>query len=274
AYSAAVLYKKDPEAVMAVFTADHIIEPVDQFLKIVEQGYEIVENNADTLVTFGIAPDHAATGFGYLELDGDFYGGSKLLKQFREKPGKSDAEAYFSAGPGKYLWNSGMFVWKAETLLKCVAKYEPKNYRQIMKIADSVGSEVFHDTLEEVYPALKKISIDFAVMEPASKDDSFKVAALPMPLTWLDIGSWTAFAGTCDTDAADNSYSLENSLLIDSRNNLLASSDDGHIIAGIGLEDMIVIHTPKATMICPKERDQDIKQLYNAVKDKYGTEFI
>lgn len=274
AYSAAILHKVDPDAVMAVFTADHIIEPVDKFLKIVEQGYEIVEKNEDTLVTFGIAPEHASTGFGYLELGEAFFGDSKRLKQFKEKPDKEIADAYFAAGSERYLWNSGMFVWKAETLLKCIESYEPESYRLIMKIADAWGSESFTTVLEQVYPELKKISIDFAVMEPASKDPQFSVVAVPMPLTWLDIGSWTAFSGICEQDESANSYSIENSLLIDSHNSLLASENKEHLIAGIGLEDLIVIHTPKATMICPKDRDQDIKKLYNAVKKKYGDDFI
>ena len=274
AYSAAILQKIDPDAVMAVFTADHIIEPVESFLKIVEQGYRVVEKNENTLVTFGITPDHAATGFGYLELGEDFIEGSKLLKRFREKPEKKLAEQYHAAGAEKYLWNSGMFVWRAETLLKCVKKYEPQNYTKIMEIAESWGTEGFNNTLERIYPDLKKNSIDFAVMEPASADDEFRVAAIPMPLTWLDIGSWTAYSEICDQDDNGNSFSLDSQLLLDSRNTMLASDEDGHILAGIGLDDMIVIHTSKATMICPKEKDQDIKKLYNAVKEKYGSKFI
>lgn len=274
AYSAAILQKIDPDAVIAVFTADHIIEPVDRFLNIVEQGYEIVENNDDTLVTFGVAPEHASTGFGYLELGETFYGNSKKLKQFKEKPEKATAERYFSAGADKYLWNSGMFVWKADTLLRCVKKYEPENYEQIMTIAESWGNKVFSDRLERLYPELKKISIDFAVMEPASKDDEFSVVAVPMPLTWLDIGSWTAFADVCDHDGTGNSLGVKNHLLIESSDTLIVSEEDDHLIAGIGLEDLIVIHTPKATMICPKGRDQDIKKLYNDVRAKFGDNFI
>ena len=274
AYSAAILQKIDPDAVMAVFTADHIIEPVADYMKIVEKGYEVVENNSDTLVTFGITPDHAATGFGYLELGEAFYGDSRKLSQFKEKPVKEVAEEFLDAGPDKYLWNSGMFVWKAETLLECVRKYEPENYSEIMKIADAWGSSSFDRVLADVYPVLKKISIDFAVMEPASRDSQFNVAAVPMPLSWLDIGSWNAYSGICEQDAEFNSLGAENHLLLDSRNSLVASEDDGHLIAGIGLEDMIVIHTPKATLLCPKERDQEIKKLYEAVKAKYGDEYI
>ena len=274
AYSSAILRKLDPGAVIAVFTADHIIEPIDDFLKIVEQGFRTAEENENTLVTFGIAPTHAATGFGYLELGDELSENVRSLKQFREKPAKDAAEDYFAAGADKYLWNSGMFVWKADTLLKCVEKYEPSCYRGIMEIAKSWGQGDFEETLERIYPGLKKISIDFAVMEPASEDPDFSVAAVPMPLTWLDIGSWSAYAGICKTDSDNNNYGVKNHLLLDSRETLAVSEDGDHLIAGIGLDNLIVIHTPKATMICPKDRDQDIKKLYNSIKENFGDEFI
>lgn len=274
AYSAAILNKIDPDAVMAVFTADHIIEPVDQFLNIVETGYEIAEENENALVTFGIKPEYAATGFGYLELGADYASGAKVVDNFKEKPEKAVAEKYLNAGSDKYLWNSGMFVWKVSTLLKCVEKYEPENYSLIMKIADSWGTDSFINTLEEIYPKLKKISIDFAVMEPASRDSDFTVAAVPMPLTWLDIGSWPAFAGICEKDNDQNSLSSDNNFLMDCNNTLVASDEKEHLVAGIGLDNMIVIHTEKATLVCPKERNQDIKKLYNEIKDKYGDQFI
>lgn len=274
AYSAAVLYKKDPSAVIAVFTADHVIEPVDEFQKIVEMGYEVVENSEDTLVTFGITPDHPATGFGYLELGQVFHKEAKLLKSFREKPEKIVAEEYFAAGAQQYLWNSGMFVWKASTLLKCVEKYEPQNYRQIMEIVEVSESDDFEKTLNKIYPELKKISIDYAVMEPASQDDQFNVAAVPMPLTWIDLGSWTAFAEITNGDEEENSFGGGKHLLVDSSKTLIASENDSHLLAGIGLENMIVIHTDKATLICPRDRDQDIKKLYEAVKEKYGSDYI
>ncbi len=274
AYSAALLHKKDPDAVIAVFTADHIIEPVDEFLKIVEKGYEVVENNPDSLVTFGITPTYAATGFGYLNLGENFYGESLRVKQFKEKPDKPAAERYFSAGPKEFLWNSGMFVWKAETLLRCVKKYEPQNYKGVMDIAGVWQTEKFEPVLEDVYPGLKKVSIDFAVMEPASSDEEFNVAALPMPLTWLDIGSWSAYSEVCSEDSDGNSLGAGTSVMIDSHDCLTVSDEAGHLVAGIGLENMIVVHTKNATLVCPKDRDQDIKSLYETVKNKYGDKYI
>lgn len=274
AYSSAVLRKMDPGAVIAVFTADHIIEPIDDFLKIVEKGYKAAEENENALVTFGVAPTHAATGFGYLELGAQLSPDVRSLKQFKEKPVKVVAEEYFNAGADKYLWNSGMFVWKAETLLKCVEKYEPECFNGINKIADAWGSADFEEVLENVYTELKKISIDFAVMEPASEDSDFTVAAVAMPLTWLDIGSWSAFSEICESDSAGNNCEAENHLLLDSKGTLAVSEDDEHLIAGIGLDDLLVIHTSKVTMICPKDRDQDIKRLYNSIKEEFGEKYI
>lgn len=274
AYSAAILNKIDSDAVMAVFTADHIIEPIGDFLRIVEQGYKLVEENPETLVTFGIKPQYAATGFGYLKLGNDFDFKSKIVDRFEEKPKKTVAEEYFKAGDKKYLWNSGMFVWKASTLLNCVKKYETENYNLISEIAESYQKPSFRKKLNDIYPKLKKISIDYAVMEPASQDSAITVAAIPMPLTWLDVGSWTAYCRVCKNDNNNNSINAGSTILSDCKDTLVASDEDNHLIAGIGLDNMIVVHTKKATLICPKEKNQDIKKLYDSIKEKYGDEYI
>ena len=274
AYSSAIISKKDPDAVIAVFTADHIIEPQDEFRRIVEKGYRTAEENDNTLVTFGIAPTYAATGFGYLELGDSVSEDAMRLKQFREKPALPDAEAFLKAGAGRYLWNSGMFVWKASTLLACVEKYEPECFNGIMSIAETFDTDGFEQTLETVYPELKKISIDFAVMEPASSDEDFCVAAVPMPLTWLDIGSWSSYGEICEKDQLGNSSLGCDSILHGSRDNLVLSDNGDHLIAGIGLENMIIIQSGNATLICPKDRDQDIKKLYDDIKETYGDKYI
>ena len=136
-FSAAVLARRDPEAIIGVFTADHIIEPVDQFQTIVNAGYALVEQHPEALVTFGIAPTGPATGYGYLELGEPFGGSARRLRQFREKPDLETARQYFAAGPEKFLWNSGMFVWRADTLLECIRRYAPQNHAGLMRIADA-----------------------------------------------------------------------------------------------------------------------------------------
>ncbi len=276
-FAAAVIAREDPDAVIAVFTADHLIEPVDAFRKIVETGYELAEDHPDTLVTFGIAPTHPATGYGYLQLGKaiETRDGARafVVDQFKEKPQGELAEHYHQAGPAKYLWNSGMFVWRASTLLDCIARYLPENHAGLRRIAEAWGTADRDRVLGEIYPTLKKISVDFAVMEPASRDEKVRVAALPMALTWLDVGSWPAFAGTCPTDEAGNALAAAKLLLMDTRGTLAASSDPNHLIATIGCENLVIIHTPRATLVCPADRAEEIKKLHEQVGERFGKEY-
>ena len=165
-------------------------------------------------------------------------------------------------------------MWKAKTLLDCIERYQPKNFEGLMRIGETADTDRFGDTLDKVYPTLEKISVDFAVMEPASQDSKVTVAAVPMPLTWLDVGSWPSFAQTCKTDDAGNATGVGKHLLMDSKNTLAASSDENHLIATIGCEDMIVIHTPRATLVCPRDRAEQIKDLYNAVEQTFGKDWV
>jgi mannose-1-phosphate guanylyltransferase len=268
-YSAAVIARHDPQAVIATFTADHLIEPVDEFRRIVTCGFELAEQHAQTLVTFGIRPAHPATGYGYLQLGAPVAGGGFRVEQFKEKPNLDTARQYVAAGADKYLWNSGMFVWRASTLLDCIRRYEPDNYRKLMRIAEAWDSPQRHAVLDEVYPALKKTSVDYAIMEPASRDDQVQVAAVPMPLRWLDVGSWPSFAQTCSADEHDNAVAAARHAGIETRRTLVASSDDNHLIATIGCEDLIIIHTPDATLVCRADKAEDIKQLHAQLGQRF-----
>ena len=273
-FSAAILAKQDPNAVIAIFTADHIIEPIDQFLKIVEQGYEIAEQNPDTLVTFGITPTQAATAYGYLQLGKPLGASAHLVDQFKEKPDAATAQEYFKLGPTRFLWNSGMFVWRASTLLDCIRRYHPENYAGLEKIAAAWGTPRQKTVLDEVYPTLKKISVDFAVMEPASRDSKVKVAAVPMPLQWLDVGSWPSFAQTCPQDEQGNATGAGKSLLLRSKGMLVASSDPTHLVVTVGCKDLIVIHTPEATLICPADQAEAVKEVQKLASEKFGSAYV
>ncbi len=273
-FSAAILARRDPEAVMAVFTADHVIEPVDVFRCIVARGYALVEAHPRTLVTFGITPTGPATGYGYLELADALADDARLVRQFREKPAADVARRYFEAGAGAYLWNSGMFVWRADTLLDCIRRYEPATYAGLQRIAEAWDTPARTEVLADVYPTLKKISIDFAVMEPASRDPRVSVAAIPMALRWLDVGAWPFFAETCSRDANDNAVAAARTLLVDTHGTLVASSDPTHLVATIGCRDLIVIHTPDATLVCPAARAEEIKALHKQVAERFGGELV
>ncbi len=273
-FSAAAIAKTDPEAVIAVFTADHIIEPVDRFQQIVAQGFALVEKSPDTLVTFGIAPTAAATGYGYLELGESIDPTARQVKRFKEKPDAATAQNYFVAGPQSYLWNSGMFVWKARTLLDCIRRYEPANYDGIMRIAEAWGTPRAQAVIGEIYPTLKKISVDFAVMEPASRDSAVRVAAVPMPLSWLDVGSWPMFAQTCPHDEQNNAVAADRALLYKTSNTLVASNDKNHVIAVAGCDNLIVIHTPQATLVCSAEQAESVKELHRLAGERFGKDVL
>lgn len=271
--------RTDPEAVIAVFTADHLITPVDEFQEIVDAGYRVAESADGTLVTFGITPTSPATGFGYLELgeplpDSASMGQARVVDQFREKPHLETAEEYLAAGADRYLWNSGMFVWKAMTLIDGVAKFHPDNHAGLTKIADAWGTPDQDAVLEAIYPTLNKISVDFAVMEPASTDSEFTVAAVPMPLRWLDVGSWPSYAETLTSDAAGNTTGGCRSTLLDTTNTLVASDDPDHLITTIGLDDVVVIHTAKATLVCRREDAERIKEMHGLVGEQHGDDYL
>jgi len=269
-FSAAVLARRDPEATIAVFTADHIIEPVDQFQAIVKAGWALVERHSEALVTFGIAPTGAVTGYGYLELAEAFDDSARRVRHFREKPDQPTAQQYFEAGPERFLWNSGMFVWRAGTLLECIRRYAPQNYVGLARIADAWDTPRRQTVLDEVYPTLPKISVDFAVMEPASRDAAVAVVAIPMPLRWLDVGSWPALAQTCPRDEQGNCLAAERTLLLETRGTLVASSDPKHLIATIGCDDLIIVHTPDATLVCRSDAAESIKELHRQVAARFG----
>ncbi len=273
-FGAAVIARHDPEAVIAVFTADHLIRPTDRFQEIIAQGFAVAESHPETLVTFGIAPTQAATSYGYLELGEPLDATARVVQRFKEKPDEATAQSYFAAGPDRYLWNSGMFVWRARTLLECIDRYEPACAAGLARVAEAWGRSDQAAVLGAVYPALRKVSVDFAVMEPASRDAKFRVAAVPMPLEWLDVGSWPMFAETCPRDEQGNALAVGRHVLLDSRRTLVASSDPGHVITTIGCEDLLIIHTPDATLVCRADRAEDIKMVYGLVGERFGNDYL
>jgi mannose-1-phosphate guanylyltransferase len=269
---AAILARRDPQAVIAVLTADHLIQPTDRFQAIVRSGLELAEASPRTLVTFGIAPTYAATAYGYLELGPQLGEASpaRLVARFREKPDEPTARSYLAAGPERYLWNSGMFVWRAATLLECMRRWAPASHAGLARIAAAWDGPDRQAVLDEVYPTLPKISVDYAVMEPVSADPDFQVAAIPMRLDWRDIGSWTAWAEVCPRDPSGNALAAPRHVLLDTRGTLVASSDPSHLIAVLGCEDLVIVHTPDATLVCRASRAEDVKKVREIVAERFG----
>lgn len=266
-FAAAVLHKLDPGAIFAVLTADHLIEPRAVFRERMDLGYRLVEADPGRLVTFSIKPTHPATGFGYVERGqpiGGVPGADGLafrVARFVEKPSLERAQAYVESG--HFAWNSGMFIFKAATFLECLKRYKPESYEGVMKIAEAWGTPRQREVLEEVYPTLPKISVDYAVMEPAAKDPSVQICGVKMDVDWLDVGSWPSFGETVRTDAARNRLAGPGSAaLTDSEGNLVVTSQAGHTVALLGCRDLIVVQTPDATLIMPRSKAEDLKKLH------------
>jgi len=268
-FSAAILAKRDPDASMAILTADHVIEPVPVFQTALRTAFEAVEKHPEFLVTFGITPTFAATGYGYVQRGEELKDlpGVFRVQAFREKPDAATAEKYVAAG--NYAWNSGMFVWKVRTILDQLKQHLPASYEGLMKIAAAWDTPRQMEVLNAVYPTLPKISIDFAVMEKAPH-----VATVAMPIKWLDVGSWPSFGETLAADGNGHRTAGAKVLHLASKNVLVVSDEPEHVIATIGCENMIIIHTAQATLVCPAAHAEKIKALVAEVEKAHGKNFV
>ena len=277
-FSAAVLHKQDPEAVFTVVTADHVINPVDIFRERLEAGFALCEQYPEVLCTFGIVPTHGHTGLGYVQrgqpLKVNGRDGIYAVQAFKEKPDKPTADRYVESG--RYYWNSGMFVWQAKTVLGYLREFLPNSHGGLMQIADAWATPQQDRVLASVYPTLPRISIDYAVMEPASRRPAPEegVAVVEMPVEWLDVGSWPALAETLETDEEDNAIDAAATALLNSDANIIVSRDGAHLIALIGVSDMVVVHTPDCTLVCPKAEAERVKDLLEKVViRKFGEKY-
>ena len=273
AFAAAVFAKEDPDAIFSVLTADQLIEPDDIFNSAMDLGYKLVEEDPSRLVTFGIKPDHPATGYGYIEhglpvkdKDNNPIDGAFNVARFIEKPPLEKAEAYFESG--RYDWNAGMFVFNAKTFLMLYERFMPENAKLIQQLTDAWGTDQQQAVLDDIYPKLEKTSVDYGIMEPAAGESDVSIVGVKMEITWLDVGSWPAYGETLDADANGNKAAGVNIAAFESSNNIvIGETDSDHTIALVGCDDLIVIRTDRATLVIPKARAQDIKKLHDELPD-------
>jgi len=273
ALTAAVISAEDAAASICVLAADHLIQPADAFQAAMVRGFDAAESGPGVLVTFGITPTRPSTAYGYLRLGAETAAGTRRVDEFREKPDAVTAARWVGEGPSRYLWNSGMFAWTAGSFLDCVRRYEPQVFEAVTRVA--AASEGDRPALlRALYPGLRKVSVDFAVMEKASRDPDVDVVAVPVSLSWKDVGSWPSFAETLPADSAGNAVSADRSLLLDSSGSLVVSSDPGHLVAVFGCQDLVIVHTPSATLVCRKDRAEDLKKIHALAAARFGGEFI
>ena len=266
--TAAVLAKNDPDAIFAVLTADHVIEPQSVFADRLAAGFTLVEEDPNRFVTFSVTPTRPASEYGYVE-QGDAiagHAGCFQARRFVEKPDRETAEAYLETG--RFDWNSGMFVFHARTILETIGRYEPATREGLDRIATAWGTPEQLATLDAIYPELKKISVDYGLMEPASQDDAIMISTVPMDISWIDVGSWPSLAETLPADDQGNRVAA-NTLHtdLDSSNLLVFSEDANHRICTIGCSDLVIVHTEHATLICRAEDAQKVKDLVGLVPE-------
>jgi len=270
--AAAVLAKYDPNATIAVVTADQVIEPAEAVQQAFKDAMAFVNNNPADMITFGIQPTFPSTQLGYIKCTDaqecpDCKNEIYSVEAFKEKPDEKTAEQYLDTG--QYFWNSGMFVWKAKTILENLAEFLPEADEPLRRIQADWDSPNQQKTLQEWFVKLPKISIDYAVMEKAEQ-----VYAIKLDCRWLDLGSFAALADIISSDKDNNIVVAGSSELLDCKSSIFITEDHLHLIAAIGLENMVVAHSHDATFICHIDQTHRLKELLEMIKQHTGETFL
>lgn len=271
--SALHLNRIDPEGIMFVFSADHFIRKADEFLNLLRKAGEAAADNY--LVTLGIKPDRPETGYGYIKagepVQGSWLAADSLNKAdvcsveaFVEKPNIETAREYLRQG--KYYWNTGIFIWKTRVFLREIEKHAPALYTGLMEIQKNIGTDRETEVINQVFKKLESISIDYAVMEKTDR-----AAVIPADIGWSDVGSWTALDDVSERDASGNVI-VGNVIDIGSRDSIVYA--EKRLVATIGLKDVVVVDTPDATLVCSKERAQDVKKVVEELKKRKSGEYL
>lgn len=254
---------QDSDATMAIMTSDHRIEPIDDFADNVRFAVDLVEKNPKRLVTFGIRPTYPSESFGYIRRgtpNNERFATTKMVQQafrveqFKEKPNRQTAEEYLRSG--LYYWNSGMFVWKARTILDRIKEYQPDMGAAFDRIAAHWDFEDRDAVIKQEFTAIRSISIDYAVMERAPE-----VFVVEANFDWDDVGSWGALERLETQDGNGNTISCPHSIALQTSGTIIRSQDPNHLIALVGVKDLAVIHTPTATLIINKRDEQAVRKV-------------
>jgi mannose-1-phosphate guanylyltransferase len=259
-----------PEAVMIVLPADHIIGNDEEFLRILDVAVATAAESG-SLLTIGIQPTHPETGYGYIQVftekgpHNPFHDRGVLkVKTFAEKPNIQTAQQFISSGD--FLWNSGMFVWRVDAILEEIRRSIPELYTELMKIDQTIGTQYYHPTVEMAYGLIRGISIDYGVMEKAEC-----VYCIPGDFGWSDIGSWDEVYRQAGKDSSGNTITGK-VIQKDTKNSYIYSPEK--VVATIGVEDLIIVNTEDALLICKRGRSQDVKEINDYLKRKQMQEYL
>jgi len=264
------LQHKDPDAVMAVLTADHFIADVERFQRVLEAAAEAAREGH--LVTLGIEPSSPSTGYGYIqqgakmECGGDF--DVFQVERFTEKPDQETALRM--AESGEYTWNSGMFVWSVDRIMTEFQCQMPDFYVKLAEVQGTLGTDAYGSTLKRIWPTINKQSIDYGVMEGAGD-----VAVIPVDIGWSDVGSWGSLAellAELGEEDEDGNVIVGDHIGIDTQRTMVFGSE--RLIATIGLEDMVIVDVGDAVLVCPMDREQDVRELVHLLERQESDEYL
>lgn len=269
ALALSVIHKRDPEAIVAMLTADHHIGREGAFRQVLETAYEVARQ--DRIVMLGIAPAFPATGFGYIEqgavlgqIDGYDY---HEVTRFTEKPDVVRATQFIRSG--RYSWNSGMFIWKTTKAMAEFERQQGEMYSLMQRLAPSIDSDDYEKTLGEVWDLMPKKSIDYAIMEGAER-----IAVIPVDIGWSDVGSWASLYDVLEQDRfgnCANAGNMDRRIVLDTRNTLVYSHK---LTVTIGIEDTIVVDTDDVLFICHRDRAQDVRQVVQYLRENGNDEYL
>jgi mannose-1-phosphate guanylyltransferase len=266
AYISFKLLAKDPEAVLVVAPADHMVTEANEFIKTSKKALDFV-SHINALVTLGIKPTYPNTGYGYIQHETtaaapDIY----KVKTFTEKPNAELAQTFIASGD--FLWNAGIFIWKVKNIITAFEKYLPEMYEVFAAEKDKFNTHEEKEAIEQIYPQCTNISIDFGIME---KTDN--VYIIPSSFGWSDLGTWNSAWDNMHRDYLDNAVAGKNVMIIDATK-CVVHAEDNKLMVLQGLDDFIVVDTKDALLICRKEKEQEIKEFVAEVKRNKGDKFL
>ena len=261
ALAASILLERGEDVPFAVLPSDHLITPAAEFRAGLASAFELAREG-DHLITFGVRPDRAETGYGYIEAGEPIAPDcpARRVAAFREKPDRATAEGYLASG--RHLWNSGMFVWRASVVADGLRRHAPGVLEPIRELTARAlpGTEGFEAAFKQAYGSVSSISVDYALMENADN-----AVVLPASFRWNDVGHWVAMRDLWDSDPSGN---VRNGRLaaVDARRNVVHGP--GRLTALVGVDDLVVVSTGDVTLVCPVDRAQDVKRLLERIEDE------
>jgi mannose-1-phosphate guanylyltransferase len=255
----------DPEDVMAIIYADHLVKDADQFIEKLKVAEKLAKEQK-TLNIIEVKAKSPNVNLGYVQTGKKIeeINGNEILefKKFTEKPDLEKAKQFIKSED--YLWNTGMYVWRIDTILEKYKKHLPGTYEKLIRMKNAIGTDQEESIVEKEYASCEKISIDYAIME---KVDPKEVRIIPADFGWSDVGTWESIHDELIKNPGDNVIQA-NAVSVDTKGSLIKSDNLNKIIAVIGLENIVVIDTPDALLICPKDRSQDVKKIVNLLEGK------